>query len=46
LEPVLEENAAGEPPGGNGEAALVEGHEPLGGATRTRHWGPSTPQRW
>jgi hypothetical protein len=38
LEPVLEENSANEPPGGDGEAALVEGHErdhkPLG---RARH---------
>jgi hypothetical protein len=34
LEPVLEEDAADEPPSGNREAALVEGHErdhePLG----------------
>jgi hypothetical protein len=27
LEPVLEEDAADEPSGRNGEAALVEGHE-------------------
>jgi hypothetical protein len=35
LEPILEENATDEPFGGDGEAALVEGHErhhePLGG---------------
>jgi hypothetical protein len=34
LEPILKENSADEPPGGDGEAALVEGHErdhkPLG----------------
>jgi hypothetical protein len=27
LEPVLEENPPDEPPGGHGEAALMEGHE-------------------
>jgi hypothetical protein len=35
LKPVLEEDSADEPSGGDGEAALVEGHErhhkPLGG---------------
>jgi hypothetical protein len=50
LEPVLEEDDADELSGGNGEAALVEGHErdrePLGGAARTRRQVPSTPQRW
>jgi hypothetical protein len=49
LEPILEEDAADEPPGGNGEATLVEGHErdhePLG-VTQIRLWGPSTPRQW
>jgi hypothetical protein len=27
LKPILEEDSADEPPGGDGEAALVEGHE-------------------
>jgi hypothetical protein len=49
LEPILEEDTTDEPSGGNGEAALVEGHErdhePLGGAAQTRRWGSSTP-RW
>jgi hypothetical protein len=34
LKPVLDQNSAGEPPGGDGEAALMEGHkrdhEPFG----------------
>jgi hypothetical protein len=42
LKPVPEQHPADEPPGGDGDAALVEGHErhhePLGGAARTRHW--------
>jgi hypothetical protein len=51
LEPILEEDTTDEPSGGNGEAALVEGHErdhePLGGAAQTRRWGSSTPRwRW
>jgi hypothetical protein len=49
LQPVLEQPPADEPPGGDKEAALVEGHErhhkPLGGAARTRRWGTSTQWR-
>jgi hypothetical protein len=49
LEAVLEEDSTNEPPGGDGEAALVEGHErdhePLGGAAQTCHRAPSTPRR-
>jgi hypothetical protein len=44
LQPILEQHPADEPTGGDGEAALVEGHErhhePLGGAAQTRRRRP------
>jgi hypothetical protein len=50
LKPVLEEDSADEPPGGDGEAALVEDHKRDlkslgGGVARTHRREPSTP-RW
>jgi hypothetical protein len=46
LQPIRERHPTDESVGGDGEDALVEGHErhhiPLGGVARTRHREPST----
>jgi hypothetical protein len=48
LQPICEQHPTDEPAGGEGEAALVEGHErhhiSLGGVAWTRRQEPST--RW
>jgi hypothetical protein len=48
LQPILKQHSADELTGGDGEAAVMEGHErhhePLRGTARTRRRGPST--RW